>query len=635
MQVRIDGALTCTPDEYEPNQNTSQAAVVDEGYHDALTYCSGNVEYYRVSLTAGETLTTNLYFDDDDMDLNVDIRTSAFSLLVRASSTSDNESVSYTNTSTSTQTFYVYIWQSGGDPGLPGVVYDMELIYTGGGICAEGIDEPNNNTSQAFVMDEGLYTNLGLCPSNPDYFRIVLAAGETLTSTAYFDDDDGDLNLDLRNSSFSLLVRASSTSDNETITYTNTSTSAQTFYLYVWWSGGDPGVPGVGYELENLIDGPGVCTDDELEPNQNTSQAAVLDEGEHRNLRMCNGNVEYYRFVLAAGERINVTALFDDDEMDLNMDIRNSAFSLLRRASSTSDNETLSYLNTSTSAQTFYLYLWQSGGDPGEPGVDYVLDFDIVGARICVEDAYEPNQNTSQAPVIDEGLHEGMRLCNGNVDYYRVVLGGGETMNATLLFDDDESDVNVDLRNSAFSLLVRASSTSDNEVLGYTNTSSAAQVFYIYVWRSGADLGDTGVVYDMDIRLSQPITQCIDDVLENNDSLLEASTLVDGQLPGVHLCAGDDDYFEVDVTTDEMLTVDAYFFEPEGDLVMELVDADGQLVDFSTGTDGHEVLEFLPTMDETLYLRVFTGRNGTQLAGVDYLLETTRTRLEALDTGAP
>jgi membrane-bound inhibitor of C-type lysozyme len=585
-------------------------------------------------LAAGETLTSTAYFDDDDGDLNLDLRNSSFSLLVRASSTSDNETITYTNTSTSAQTFYLYVWWSGGDPGVPGVGYELENLIDGPGVCTDDELEPNQNTSQAAVLDEGEHRNLRMCNGNVEYYRFVLAAGERINVTALFDDDEMDLNMDIRNSAFSLLRRASSTSDNETLSYLNTSTSAQTFYLYLWQSGGDPGEPGVDYVLDFDIVGARICVEDAYEPNQNTSQAPVIDEGLHEGMRLCNGNVDYYRVVLGGGETMNATMLFDDDEMDLNFDVRNSSFSLLLRASSTSDNEVLSYTNTSTSAQTFYLYVWQSGSDPGNPGLDYTLDLQIEGPGRCTDDFFEPNNNTSQAPQVDGQVYSNLQLC-ADTDYFRLVLAGGERVDLTLLFDDDESDVNVDLRNSAFSLLVRASSTSDNEVLGYTNTSSAAQVFYIYVWRSGADLGDTGVVYDMDIRLSQPITQCIDDVLENNDSLLEASTLVDGQLPGVHLCAGDDDYFEVDVTTDEMLTVDAYFFEPEGDLVMELVDADGQLVEFSTGTDGHEVLEFLPTMDETLYLRVFTGRNGTQLAGVDYLLETTRTRLEALDTGAP
>ena len=91
--------------------------------------------------------------------------------------------------------------------------------------------EENDTFNEAALITPGTYTGFELL--DPDYYKIDVCTGGTITVDILFTHANGDLDLHLYDAGFSEVVSSLSTDDNESLTYTSTASSNVFYYLYV------------------------------------------------------------------------------------------------------------------------------------------------------------------------------------------------------------------------------------------------------------------------------------------------------------------------------------------------------------------------------------------------------------------
>ncbi len=105
----------------------------------------------------------------------------------------------------------------------------------------------------------------------------------------------------------------------------------------------------------------------------------------------------------------------------------------------------------------------------------------------CDDDALEPNDDTS-APAISPGRYDGLQICPGNDDYFRVRANAGETVRATLLFVHAGGDLDLALYAANGTDRLAVSETSDDdETLSFTATETGFYTVLVYGYEDAAN----------------------------------------------------------------------------------------------------------------------------------------------------
>jgi hypothetical protein len=105
------------------------------------------------------------------------------------------------------------------------------------------------------------------------------------------------------------------------------------------------------------------------------------------------------------------------------------------------------------------------------------------------------------------------------------------------------------------------------------------------------------------------IPDCLNDLMEPNDSFAEASPLerdAGPEFDELKLCQGDIDWFRIDVDAGTYLTIDARFRHTDGDLDLQLFLPDGRtLLDEARSVTDNERVEIEAGTDLVVYVRAF------------------------------
>jgi hypothetical protein len=105
------------------------------------------------------------------------------------------------------------------------------------------------------------------------------------------------------------------------------------------------------------------------------------------------------------------------------------------------------------------------------------------------------------------------------------------------------------------------------------------------------------------------LTHCVEDAYEP-DSFAEPRSLPPGRLESLAVCAGDDDYWRIDVQPGMQLTIRVEFVHADGDVDITLHRAsDNGQIDISDGVSNYEAIRYTANVSESLILRVY-GYNG-------------------------
>jgi len=238
------------------------------------------------------------------------------------------------------------------------------------------------------------------------------------------------------------------------------------------------------------------------------------------------------------------------------------------------------------------------------------------GGTTCMDDNLEDNDTRQTATMIGGGSQPTLGACAGDDDFYAIMLNGGSAMTVNLSFQHGEGNIDLELLDGQGRVVASSRSTTDNEQITYMAT--AAGTFYLRVTLT-QDLGPTpGNRYGLNVSLTGPT--CPQDAGEPNNAIAQARMAGPGTYLSLNVCAGDDDYYAITAQAGQRISVDLVFLSLEGDIDLDLVDANGRLLAQSAGIIGPESVDYDVTATGTYYARVYLAIDLGSNEGNNYVM---------------
>lgn len=212
--------------------------------------------------------------------------------------------------------------------------------------------------------------------------------------------------------------------------------------------------------------------------------------------------------------------------------------------------------------------------------------------RACVPDQDDPNGSEEQAVVIGEGRRENLVVCENQEKWYRISLGEGDQI--SIRIEGDLLSIHGfegQFRNAEGQVL----QTSSHHI--NTTVNVAGDYFLRIRTRSER------VAYALDVLVSKGKV-CRNDTYEPNNEVQQATKVEGISVPGLVICPGDVDWFEVDVPAEKGIVV-TLAQDEIGNLEMELYDGDGStLLDSNEDTGMEKSVEAAQVQNGRAYIKV-------------------------------
>ena len=246
LEISTTG-LGCTDDGMEPNDTFSTAKdVTPNGSATAATFCPANLDFFRVPITCGQTLTAKLQFkkEDGNLDLHLYRSSDTEQPVASAATTSAPETAIYEKAQATED---VFVLVTGNPPESTTNTYSLNLGATGGTACTDDAYEPNDKKEKATELKspEDEVGGLTLCCS-PDWFYVPIKAGEGMIAAVNF---AGDANVTAKLISYDgvTLVQEGEPVSTGVLVDMGGVQESGTYYIVV------DGEPGVSYDLEVVV----------------------------------------------------------------------------------------------------------------------------------------------------------------------------------------------------------------------------------------------------------------------------------------------------------------------------------------------------------------------------------------------
>lgn len=451
LTVAVEPAGGCTDDAYEENDTRATAAGVGEGDYAGLAYC--DADFYRVAVADGETLDALLGFVHADGDLGLRLYDQNGTLIDESDGAGDDEMVGVTD-ATGGQDYVLEVFAPAGVE----TTYELLVTLTPGATCTDDGYEDNDDLAGAAMISEGILHDLQVCPDDPDYFWLQLAAGESIQADIAFIHAQGDLDLKLYDGGGGQVDASTSSTDGESVSYT---TAEQDFiYVHVYGPAGARNL----YDLTVQLEGGDTCIDDFYEENDSTADASAMAEGFYTDLRHCEQDPDYYEVYLLAGETLDATIGFTHANGNLDLKLWDAAGQELDASLTTTDDEHVQH--TASSSGSVFIHVFSLGDTTRNA---YDLDIAISPAASCTDDEWEENDSFADAsdPVFVPGENQltDLQVCTGDDDFYKFVMLSGESVTATITFTHAAGDLELVLYGPDEGFLDSSTSSENSETV--------------------------------------------------------------------------------------------------------------------------------------------------------------------------
>ena len=242
----------------------------------------------------------------------------------------------------------------------------------------------------------------------------------------------------------------------------------------------------------------------------------------------------------------------------------------------------------------------------------------------CDDDEREDNDGADTAAPIGAGATDDLVICAQDDDWYAINLCPGGSLTVDILFTHADGDLDAALVDANGVQIVQSDSANDNERLQHF--SAAGETVSLRVFGFQAATNDYALAVAVegcgagceDDGDCAPGEQCVDgqcgrvpggdcaaDALEGNNDPEHAALLAAGAVDELTICAGDEDWFAVDVCAAGALTASINFAHANGDLDLELRDAAGDVLGASRGVADGESANAVPDADAVVFVRVY------------------------------
>ncbi|MGK0217616.1 MAG: hypothetical protein ACI9HE_001094 [Planctomycetota bacterium] len=355
----VDPCTNGTDDSFEDNDTCLTAVPLVAGNYPGLFTSTSDGDFYRINLPIGEILTvTCLDALTNGGDIDLRLYDSACTLIQDY----NTDGFTYANPG-ATADFIVEIYA---DPNVSDQCSDYDMdVSIAPDPCFTATDdalEDNDTCQTAVTLTNGNYPGLFTSVSDGDFYRINVLSGDILTVVCLDGlTNNGDIEMRLYDSACTLLL----SNAGDTLAYTNVGATAD-FIVEVY---ANPNVSDscTDYDMD-ISAAPDPCVaamDDNLEENDDCGQEAPIGSGTFNGLFVSKLDWDYYSVDVNNGDTLQVDLLFIHALGDTDVFLYESGFcqdfaagnvgctSSLICGFSASDNESISWTNTTGSTQTY------------------------------------------------------------------------------------------------------------------------------------------------------------------------------------------------------------------------------------------------------------------------------------------
>jgi len=177
---------------------------------------------------------------------------------------------------------------------------------------------------------------------------------------------------------------------------------------------------------------------DQYEPNDDYATATEIEPGDYGGLTLDGEDEGHYAVEMEAGETIDASVTFDEDVVD-----QPDIAIYDPDGDQVETGEQFTEPTTSTVTKRAAIQASESGtyyvrvdGDSRYQGTaNYSLSIAVAS-----NDRFEPNGVMASASQLEDEEYDDLSLLSGEEDYYAVQLREGETLNATIEYDEDAAN---------------------------------------------------------------------------------------------------------------------------------------------------------------------------------------------------
>ena len=330
--------------------------------------------------------------------------------------------------------------------------------------------------------------------------------------------------------------------------------------------------------VQSSVVDPNTCTDDFWEPNNTAETAKPVTVGNYEKLSICDTDqtpidADWFSVSLVGGQTLSVTLSFSHGQGDLDMALykSNNPGVAIAKADSATDNEVLSFgVDT---AGTYLLRVFGTG--QASFASPYTMEISTTGLS-CTEDVKEPNDNFLQAVAIDGNSSiVDLQYCPGDLDVYQVEVGCGQTIIASIDYNQFEGDLDVHLyRESDEDDPVASGDSAGSPDIAKWQAPEDGKVFVLV---TGKPPESTLNGYSLQTSTSGS-AGCVDDGKEPNNNKIQSTLLLPpaDELDGLTLCCNPD-WFYMPLKVNDGLLVNVKF-AGSPNVSAKMLDTDGKTV---------------------------------------------------------
>ena len=660
----IDASITIeesahSQDAYETNGNfnaahslgsiTSASTVVSN----ANIHNTSDEDYYSFTLVSGQNLGLEAIFSHTSGDLDIEILDSNENWIDGSSSASDNEYLSLSGFSAGTYTLraYGYAEATPSDYSIrfvEEVVEDWEQNYdnwwawqqadNASNISADSFETSNNDSffnasNLGDISSSQNINDLTIDSSgDDDWFKFSYDPATRLDVSIGFDASAADLDIELYNSNFDWIDGSYGVEGLEEISLVGLASGEYYIKIYEYSNGtvGD-------YDLSFSVSAGSAIADlnDTYEPNNSfltaTDMGDATGEGIVTNLTLTSGDVDWYKAYFANDGTPDqyVSAVFDHQDGDIDVEFYDDTNTLLRSSTSVTDNETI-YLSDIEGGSYYYMRV-SAYGDTAFQGYSLEYSFPVVVTADAINaDALEGSSgNNAYSAASSVGLvSQTNDLTIDNIndsDWFSFTTRNpsSSASEVSISYDAALGAMNlslwaVDIGASAPTMITSFQSGTGREVIDFGGY--VAGTYYLQAFgQDGALIPDYSLsmnVTEVEGAGSQSNVIAADqfDRASSNDTSSTATELgtLSATLNAADLniqSSTDKDFLKFGTTYAGETQINLAFSHAAGDIDASLRNSGGTEVAVGMSGDDNETLTFQSSVGETYTLEVY-GYNG-------------------------
>jgi hypothetical protein len=287
------------------------------------------------------------------------------------------------------------------------------------------------------------------------------------------------------------------------------------------------------------------CMEDVYEQNDTFAAATVLPYlGSYGGLRLCGGGQDYFAFSVLS------------PQADVVVEAMGNGHSLVTQVMDGAGNP-VGGERTGSFALSVAGEKLVGGvvvlGTHSELGLPVTYGISVIPKdEACTPDSLEPNDASGNASSIGAGVQQGLTLCTGEVDWFRLQVPAGSFLSATLDHLAQNGDLDLYLVDADADTIMAAAETAGDKEVVTANVPSGG-IRYLVV----AGFAGSSNSYNLEVEFSTATEECQEDSLAPNQYPDEAVTLPPGGYKQLTLCPGKKDWFAIGLNGGEQLQVSA------------------------------------------------------------------------------